>query len=195
MKTYLGAGEAIKQDRKPGLSRSNRQPDPAKTGHILINIKFMKTLFVFLFLGCLTLYGYSSNPIDPPLKTGDNTSTIITPSLGPTDECLDLCTIVSVTVHITFTDCPNYTCTSPGTCTFAICLYDENYYLITCKPFDFNTCTYTFTEQAEEGSHFNAKLVIVSGLSCTDFNQNYVPSTNVPVGGGDVYITTTYCPK
>ena len=39
MKKHLGAGEAIKQDRKPGLSRSNRQLDPDRTGHILIKIK------------------------------------------------------------------------------------------------------------------------------------------------------------
>ena len=73
----------------------------------------MKAIFVFLFLGCLTLYGYSSNPIDPPLKTGDNTNTITTTSSGNNDECLDLCTTVSVTVHVTFKDCPNYSCLTP----------------------------------------------------------------------------------
>ena len=195
MKKYLGAGEAIRQDRKPGLLRSSGQPDPAKTGHILININFMKTLFVFLFLGCMTLYGYSSNPIDPPLKTGDNTSTIITPSPGTNDECLDLCTTVSVNVHVTFTDCPNYSCLTPGTCTFAICLYDSTKTLITCKPFSFSNCSYTFNnEQADEGSYFYARLIRTSGI-CTDYNQNYVQSGIVPLGGGDVYISTKYCPQ
>ena len=194
MKTYLGAGEAIKQDRKPGLSRSNRQPDPAKTGHILINIKFMKTLFVFLFLGCLTLYGYSSNPIDPPLKTGDNTSTIITPSLGPTDECLDLCTIVSVTVHVTFKDCPNYTCLTPEGCTIQLCIYDYNHYRIECQPFYFSTCTYTFTIQADAGTELYIQLVKTYG-NCTDYNNSYVDVGQVPSGGGDMYVNTTYCPQ
>jgi len=194
MKTYVGAGEAIKQDRKPGLSRSNRQPDPAKTGHILININFMKTIFVLLFLGCLTLYGYSSNPIDPPLKTGDNTSTIITPSPGTNDECLDLRTTVSVTVHVTIKDCQKYSCLSPGTCTFDICIYDNSYNRIECQLVDFNQCTYTFNEQANVTDYLHIKLVKTYG-TCTDYNQDYATAGPVPSGGGDLYVNTTYCPQ
>ena len=195
MKKYLGAGEAIRQDRKPGLLRSSGQPDPAKTGHILININFMKTLFVFLFLGCMTLYGYSSNPIDPPLKTGDNTSTIITPSPGPMDECLDLCTTVSVTVHVTIKDCPNYTCLTPEGCTFRLYLYDHDMNPIDWSQFSFSTCSYTFSNgQAEPGYPLYIRLVKIQG-NCTDYNGDVVNCGNVPSGGGDLYVNTTYCPK
>ena len=153
----------------------------------------MKPIFAFLFLGCLTLYGYSSNPIDPPLKTGDNTNTITTPSPGTNDECLDLCTTVSVNVHVTFKDCPNYSCLTPDNCTFELCIYDHNFTLLECQPFSFINCTYTFTEQVDSGFPVYIKLVKISG-NCTDYNGDLVNCGSVPSGGGDLYVNTTYCP-
>jgi hypothetical protein len=160
---------------------------------IFINTHFMKTICMFLILGCLTLYGYSSNPIDPPLKTGNNTSTIVTPSPGTNDESLDLCSKVSVTVHVTFKDCPNYSCLTPEGCTFQLCIYDNNFNLIACQTFSFSTCTYTFNIQAEESTELHIKLVKTSG-NCTDYNGDFVSCGYVPYGGGDMFINTTYCP-
>jgi hypothetical protein len=103
---------------------------------------------------------------------------------------------VTVTVIITITDCPDYTCDYPANCSFNICIYDENYTLIRCQSFDLDQCSYTFEDtRAEEGTYLYSKLVPAFGCSSC-YNSNFNKSTGVvPIGGGTVYINQTFCCK
>ena len=155
-------------------------------------INLIRKIMLLLLLGCLSQYGLSINPVDPPTKSGDNVITITPTSPVTTEECSELFTLVNVKITVTFTDCPNYKCSFPYGCTFAICIYDASYNLVDCQTFTSSTCDYIFNERMQDNQTISAHLVLTSG-SCTGYNQGY-PQVNIPIGGGDVYISTTFCP-
>jgi hypothetical protein len=149
----------------------------------------MKKIFLFFIFGCISLYGFAVNPIDPSSKTGDDIK-ITSPSAK--NECSELLTLVDVVITVTFTDCPGYSCSYPANCTFDICIYDANYNLVECQSFSRLTCSYVFRERMQDDQDFYAHLVRTSG-SCTGYNQGYTKG-HIPVGGGNVSINTTFCP-
>jgi len=156
----------------------------------------MKNLFLLIILGFITLYGFSINSVDPPAKTGDDVKTITPTSPSANDECIDLLKVVPVTVIVTFTDCPDYTCRAPGLfCTIEVCIYDFMYNLLECQPYDPDTCVYTFRLRANEGDPLYSHLNITPPGCMSGINIGYDQSSNtVPPGGGTVYINTKYCP-
>jgi hypothetical protein len=156
----------------------------------------MKKLILFIILGCLSLNGFPINPIDPLAKTGEGINIFSAQSPVTTEECSDLFSLVPVTVIITFTDCPDeYTCNYPTNCTLYICIYDQNDNQLGCLLFDLETCQYTFEGiRAEEHSTLYSKLV-ANGSCSSCYNQDKNYSTQVPSGGGTVYIYQTFCCK
>jgi hypothetical protein len=149
----------------------------------------MKKIILFFVFGCIGLYGFVVNPIDPSTKTGND---VINTSPNDNKECSELLTLVDVVITVVFTDCPGYSCSYPANCYFDICIYDESHALIDCLPFNQDSCSYTFRQRLEDDQDISARLIRTSG-SCTGFNQSpaygYIPS-----GGGNVYIYTTFCP-
>jgi len=151
----------------------------------------MKKIFMFIILGCLTLYGFSINPIDPPAKSGDNVVTITPLSPVSINKFSNLKSVVPVTVEVTIADCPDYDCNVPGPgCTIQICIYttyDCSGLPIGCTDFDLNHCTFYIDVRAEEGTYLYAHLVC-SG--CTYGNGCKQSTGTVPSGGGTVYVNT-----
>jgi len=159
----------------------------------------MKKIYILAFASLAFLLltgisGYSVNPVDPP-KPASTAATVTLPSPSPTDECSDLRSLVQVTVIVTFTDCPDRDCCYPKDCSFNICIYDDAMIELECKGWSPGTCQYTYTGiRAEEATSIYAHLVLFTSCIC-EYNEVYAQSTNtVPIGGGTVYITTTYCP-
>ena len=158
----------------------------------------MKKVILFIIGGCLSLYGFSVNPIDPPAKSGDNVITITPTSPVATNECSNLYSVVPVTVVVTIADCPDYVCLAPGpTCTIQLCIY-EGYdctgQLLRCVSFDPDTCTYNINVRANEGSYLSSQLVVTGCTNQWNTTCNQSSST-VPPGGGNVYINDQqFCP-
>jgi hypothetical protein len=155
----------------------------------------MKTIVFTLFImGLINLYGTFPNPIVPPKSISAESSSIASNTPISTKDFISLLGLVYVTVEVTFTDCPDYTCEAKEKCTFYICIYDQSYSIIDCKLFDPDVCVYQFERiQAEEGTRLYAHLVDVSNCSYT-YNSAYEPSsTLVPQGGGTMEIDTHFC--
>jgi hypothetical protein len=156
----------------------------------------MKNLLLAIILGFTSLYGFSVNPVNPPATTGTEVKPNALPLPSTADKCSELMSIVVVTVTVTFTDCPYYDCCYPDGCSFEICIYDQSGQLIDCQTFDPEKCQYTFANiRAEEGSYLKAKLVLLNSCPCSSsFNDEFASSGLIPLGGGTLYINTTYCP-
>ena len=156
----------------------------------------MKKVILFIIGGCLSLYGFSVNPIDPPAKSGDNVITITPTSPVATNECSNLYSVVPVTVVVTIADCPDYVCLAPGpTCTIQLCIYEDNCLgsPLACTAFDPDSCTYNIDVRANEYHYLFSKLVVTGCTNQwnTTCNQGF---PDVPQGGGTVYISQQFCP-
>jgi len=156
----------------------------------------MKKIISFIILGCLSLYGFSINPIDPPVKTGEAVKTITAQSPVTTAECSDLYSVVPVTVVVTITDCPYYKCSVPDTtCTIQLCIYESNCLgtPLACVPFYLNNCSYNIDVRANEGSTLFCKLVVTGCTNLWNTACSQI-SPNVPLGGGTLYCSRVFCP-
>jgi len=155
----------------------------------------MKKLLLLIIIGCLTHYGFSVNPIDPPVKSGDNLKTIAPISPMTTDECSNLYSVVPVTVVLTITDCPSFKCSVPDTnCTIQLCIYQDNCNgsPLACTAFDPTNCTYYIDVRADEHHNLYSKLVVTG---CTNlWNTACESCSAVPQGGGTVYCSRVFCP-
>ena len=162
------------------------------TIHSKINL--IRKIILILVLGCLSQYGFSINPVDPPVKTGDDVKTTASQPVAPKVECSEICSMVSNTVVVIFDDCPNYTCEAKDSCTFYVCIYDNLFNPITCKLFNPVDCSYTFFRiMAEEGTTLHSKLVPI-GTCNHAYNTGWGnSSSSVPFGGGTVTIHTKFC--
>ena len=170
--------------------------DIKKNVTIHSKINLIRKIMLLLLLGCLSQYGYSFNPIDPPAKSHDNVVAITPTSLETANECSDLYSVVTVTVVVTIADCPDYDCTVPDPgCNIQLCIYTNsscNGLPIACTAFNPDTCTYNIDVRAAEGTYLYGHLVC-SG--CTYGNGCKASNGTVPVGGGTVYINTLkLCP-
>lgn len=165
----------------------------------------MKRLVLFLLLGCLSIYGFSVPPIDPPKKAGETDKTVTEPktvstdnapelplsSPNKTEECTESRSVVDVTVIVTLGDCPDYDCSLPGpNCTCEICIYGVNDCSGTplgcSETWDPEVCTYRIPVQANENDYLYASF---SCHNCSYGNGCQVSDNPVPTGGGDVTIS------
>jgi hypothetical protein len=157
----------------------------------------MKKIFLFLILGCIRINGFAVNPIDPPAIKAESPITVSSPAIITSDGCNDLMSLVEVTIIITIDDCPDaYDCDYPAGCSFLICVYEGSTELA-CMNFSLTKCEYTFEGlRANENATLTSHLKDISVPSCSStYNTGYDPSPNpVPIGGGTVYIRTTFCP-
>ncbi len=154
----------------------------------------MKKIISFIVLIFICLYGFSVNPVDPPAKTGDGTNPVVLAVPSENEECSEMMAEVSVTVIVTFTDCPNYECEEPFGCLVELCIY-QGPDLLACQEWDPDICQYTFGDiRADEGSTFYGKLVVSPTNCISGYNDQYFYTTQVPIGGGTIYVNHTYCP-
>jgi len=157
----------------------------------IYNIITFATLVIFLFIG---FYGYSGNPVDPPSKPGENTKVIAQPSPSQTDECSGLRSDVPITVIVNITDCPDYKCQFPGSCTVKICVY-EGPNLLACQTWDPENCTpYTFDNlRAEESATIRCRFEVTPSGCLTGYNDGWSNGVPVPPGGGTLDLYNTWC--
>ena len=150
----------------------------------------MKNIISFLILGCLSLYGFSINPTDPPVKTGEGANTITAQSPVTTEECSDLYSLVPVTVTLTINSCP-FKCIAPCA-SFSIRLTDgTNYYGTQTWN---GGCTYYFNNiRIEEGTTLWVEFYNPGGCTVV-WNIGISSTMLVPSGGGNLTCTMDYCP-
>jgi hypothetical protein len=154
----------------------------------------MKKIFLFLIFGCISLYCFTGNPKDPAIKVVEFDQTFIQLSPLMVEQSSNTEGLVEVTIYVSFNDCPGYDCEAKD-CAFEICVYDYNYTLLDCQPFDPDQCDYEFEGiRATETYKPWAKLVPVYQQCNHQYNNSYIEALNaVPMGGGDVYIDTYLC--
>jgi len=153
---------------------------------------YILTFASLAFLLLTGISGYSVNPVDPP-KPVSNAATVTLPSTPPTDECSDLMSEVEVTVVVTVTDCPDYVCQFPDTCTVKICLIELPSTPLGCTNWDPDRCTYTFYDiRANEGYNICAYFEVTPTGCLTGYNHQSA-CVQVPIGGGQMNINTEWC--
>jgi len=153
----------------------------------------MKKVISSIVLIFICLYGFSVNPVDPPAKTGDEANPFVLPVTSENDECSEMMAEVPVTVIVTFTDCPHYDCEEPFGCLVEVVIYQFGYE-VDRQEWDPDVCQYTFEDiRADEGSTFYGRLEVYPTGCISAYNDGYFNTGTVPLGGGDVYGSTTYC--
>lgn len=141
-------------------------------------------------IGFLSFSGFSINPTIPPAKTGDDVKTITPNSPVTINECSDLNSLVSVTVTVTYTDCP-FDCVAPCQ-SFCIRLTDGTNYYGT-KIWN-SGCTYYFNNlRIDEGTTIWIEFYNPGGCTVVWHTGNS-SIMQVPSGGGNLYCTMLYCP-
>jgi hypothetical protein len=149
----------------------------------------MKKIFLFFIFGCISFYGLSVNPIDPPSAKSDSPITDSSPSINISEDCNDLISLVAVTAIVTIADCPDaYVCSLPSpNCSCEICIYDNSSCTGTplgCSgTWNPNNCTYDIPVQANEYTYLYASFAC---HYCSYGNGCIRSDIQVPPGGGDV---------
>jgi hypothetical protein len=150
----------------------------------------MKNIILFIILGCLSLYGFSINPIALLAKAGEPVNTITTQSPVTTEECSNLYSLVTVNYTVTFTDCP-FTCKAP--CPFLCIKLTDGTNDYEIKSWN-SGCTYYFNNlRIEEGTTIWVQFYNPTGCTVV-WNNNTTTPQVVPTGGGNLSGSMYYCP-
>ncbi|MEI6901114.1 MAG: hypothetical protein WCL00_14655, partial [Bacteroidota bacterium] len=157
----------------------------------------IRKIMLLLLLGCLSQYSFSINPVDPPVKTGEDVKTTTlqqaaSQRTAPQEECSELFSIVNVTVNINITDCPNYTCEAKRNCTFHIYLYQGGIYLGRVA-FDPTVCYYPINVRPDDAGGQITIIFVADPPGCSNSYNNSPVYYSVPEGGGTINADITFC--